>query len=856
MRISRMRFGWALALAALVVAVPAALGGSASTGSVPAAAAENTNLWFVELDGTPASFRSKAKEAGIDYSERFAFTKLWNGVSIKVDGREINAVKQLSGVKAVYPVASVELDPIANDSPEMKTALAMTGADNAQTELGFSGQGIKVAVMDTGVDYDHADLGGDGVSRTNSPVFPTARVTHGHDFVGDDFNADSSSASYNPVTTPDPYPDDCNGHGTHVSGIVGASPAAEGGVLGVAPDVTFGSYRVFGCEGSTTADIMIAAMERAQADGMDILNMSIGSAFQTWPQYPTAAAADALVDEGMVVVASIGNSGASGVYSASAPGVGRNVIGVASFDNTHVELPTFTITPDGQQIGYANATAAPPAPTSGTLPMARTGTPTSTADGCSALPAGSMSGKAVLIRRGTCSFHAKALNAQNAGAAAVVLYNNAPGRVNPTVAGSPAITIPVVAISDQEGVLINNRLAAGPVDMTWTDENGTFENPSGGLISSFSSFGLTAELDVKPDLGAPGGLIRSTWPLENGSYATISGTSMASPHVAGAAALLMEARPSLPVADFRTVLQNSADPKNWNGNPGLGFLDNVHRQGAGMLDIDDSILATTTVRPGKLALGESETGPAVRTLTISNSGSASVTYDLSHAQALATGGSTNAPSQLASFATVVFSAPSVVVPAGGVATVTATITAPATALRQYGGYLVLTPQGGGQRYRVPYAGLSGDYQSIQVLTPTANGFPWLAKLQGNSFFNQPNGGTFTMAGEDVAYFLVHFEHQARQFKMELLHPDGTPKGGKHSTFFVADYLPRNSTASGFFVFTWDGTMRISQKKGFHFAPQPDGDYKVKLSVLKALGDAANPAHSETWTSPTITIDRP
>ena len=325
---------------------------------------------------------------------------------------------------------------------------------------------------------------------------------------------------------------------------MGANPASEDGVKGVAPDVTFGSYRVFGCEGSTSTDIMIAAMERAQADGMDILNMSIGSAFMTWPQYPTAAAADALVDEGMVVVTSIGNSGASGVYSASAPGVGRNVIGVASYDNSHVELPTFTITPDGQQIGYGNATGAPAAPTSGTLPMARTGTQTSTADGCAALPAGSMSGKAVLIRRGTCGFHAKALNAQNAGAAAVVLYNNVSGRINPTVVGMPEITIPVVAISDQEGVLIDNRLATGPVDMTWTDETGSFVNPTGGLISSTSSFGLTAELDVKPDLGAPGGLIRSTWPLEGGAYATISGTSMASPHVAGAAALLMEARPS------------------------------------------------------------------------------------------------------------------------------------------------------------------------------------------------------------------------------------------------------------------------------------------------------------------------
>jgi hypothetical protein len=88
---------------------------------------------------------------------------------------------------------------------------------------------------------------------------------------------------------PDPDPDDCNGHGTHVAGIVGAN----GTVVGVAPDVTFGAYRVFGCEGSTTADIMIAAMEMAYADGMDVLNMSIGSAFQ-WPQYPTAVAASNL----------------------------------------------------------------------------------------------------------------------------------------------------------------------------------------------------------------------------------------------------------------------------------------------------------------------------------------------------------------------------------------------------------------------------------------------------------------------------------------------------------------------------------------------------------------------------------
>ena len=293
-------------------------------------------------------------------------------------------------------------------------------------------------------------------------------------------------------------------------------------------------------------------MERALDDDMDVLNMSIGDAFNNWHQSPTGQASTNLVKRGVVVVASIGNSGANGVYSGGVPGMGDKVIGVASFDNSHVALNTFTVSPDNTAIGYGNAAAAPPAPTSGTLPLDRTGTPTTLGDGCVNPPApGSMTGKAVLIRRGSlpppapaCTFHAKALAAQNAGAAAVVLYNNVAGRFSPTVAGTPAITIPVVAISDTEGVLIDGRIAAGPTTMTWTDDQGSFTNPTGGLISSFSSFGLEAELGLKPDIGAPGGLIRSTYPLEAGAYATVSGTSMASPHVAGGVALLLQAKPN------------------------------------------------------------------------------------------------------------------------------------------------------------------------------------------------------------------------------------------------------------------------------------------------------------------------
>ena len=198
----------------------------------------------------------------------------------------------------------------------------------------------------------------------------------------------------------------------------------------------------------------------------------------------------------------------------------------------------------------------------------------------------------------------------------------------------------------------------------------TIVNPTGGLISSFSSYGTAATLELKPDIGAPGGLIRSTYPLEGGGYATISGTSMASPHVAGAVALLKQARPTLAASAFRDILQNSADPAVWSGSPGLGLLDIVHRQGAGMLDIDDAIASTTTISPGKLSLGEGTGGTA--TLTLRNSGSSPVTYNLSDAVAISTGAQTFAP-LVNDFwlpeTSVTFTSPSVTVPAGGSATV-------------------------------------------------------------------------------------------------------------------------------------------------------------------------------------------
>jgi minor extracellular serine protease Vpr len=862
----KFRF-WGRAAAALLAVV-----GLGATAAAPELRdGQSTGRWFVELNTTPATFHARAAASGIEYRERYAYKKVWKGLSVEATPEAASLLGKVQGVTAVYPVLVVPRPETQPASPELAHAIAMTQADRAQSELSLTGAGIKVAVMDTGIDYHHPDLGGG--------FGPGYRVATGYDFVGDRYDAAGSGGAL--IPHPDNDPDDCNGHGTHVAGIIGASGnPATGGARGVAPGVTFGAYRVFGCDGSTSSDIMLAAMERASEDGMHVLNMSIGAAFQNWPQYPTAAAADALVAAGMVVVASIGNSGASGLYSAGAPGVGRNVIGVASFDNSHVALPVFTVSPDDTAIGYSNATGAPAAPTSGTAPMARTGTTTSTADACASQGAlGDLTGKVVLIRRGTCGFYEKSRRAQLAGAAGVVLYNNAPGRVNPTVAvstgadGQP-VTIPVVAISDTEGALINGRLATGPVTMTWTADTEIFPNQTSGLASSFTSYGLTAELELKPDIGAPGGLIRSTYPLEAGGYATISGTSMASPHVAGASALFLQAHPTASPAAVRTALLNNAGPRRWSGNPGLGFLEHVHRQGAGMVDVYEAIVATTEVTPSKLSLGEG-TGatPKPVTLTVANKGTDEVTFNLSHVPALATAPNTFVVGASTHQATVTFGSPSVTVPAGGSATVSATITPPNAAGRVYGGYLTLSSSGDGPQLLVPYAGFSGDYQAIQVLAAggcAASPFPGIFKLGGETactattkldvaVTRQSAGAVFNIEeATDRPVILYHRAHQSR--RLEIRAVDATT----NESFLVAssEYVSRNAAngisivSGGFSAYTWDGKAIFQSASGrVQRRELPSGPYKLQLVVTKALAEAGNAAHVETWTSPTVLITR-
>jgi hypothetical protein len=203
---------------------------------------------------------------------------------------------------------------------------------------------------------------------------------------------------------------------------------------------------------------------------------------------------------------------------------------------------------------------------------------------------------------------------------------------------------------------------------------------------------------------------------------------------------------------------------------------------------------------------------------------------------------------LTGFADVAFRPSQVTVPAGGSQTVDVTVT-PNGALPDrsiYGGYVVLTPSGGGAKLRVPYVGFKGDYQSIQILTHPF-GLPWLT----NANLDGPlTNATFTLVGGDQPTIPFHLDLQAQRLTIEVI----TAAGRNLGRAIDLQYLPRNSTSTGAFVLAWDGTYMSGNGKRIRTAP--DGQYTLKLSVEKPLAERNNSAHIETWTSPTFTIDRP
>ena len=818
------------------------------------------NKWFVQISGAPTddggsaatakatqdSVVKNAKSRGVKINVTRSYNTSFNGLTVSADDASVAELLSIPGVEKVFPVVQVNRPAVKGGatSPDMIAALNLTGASVAQNELGLTGKGIKVGIIDTGIDIDHPDLGGNGTNGSTS--FPTKKVAYGYDFVGDLYNADVTGSR--PV--PDNNPDDCEGHGTHVAGIAAADgDTRAGGIKGVAPKATLGGYRVFGCEGSSDSDIILAALEKAGKDKMDVVNMSLGFAFMTWPDYPTAQASDRLHRKGVVVVTSAGNEGEAGLFSGGAPGVAKHAISVASFDNALITQNVLRSS-NGQTIGYGNASGAPLAPRSGSLKVVVA----NPANGCTPLPAVGP-GTVYLIQRGTCSFYEKAAAGQNASAAAVILYNNVPGTINPTVEGDPAITIPVVMISQADGTALAAAAAAGDVSITWTGEVTSTPNASAGLISDFSSWGLAADLDLKPDLGAPGGNIWSTVPLENGGHASNSGTSMSSPHVAGAVALLLEARPELKgkPAKVREALQNTATPAAFSFMPAAG-PDLVARQGAGLINIARAATAAQSVSPAKIALGEATKKPVTTTLEIRNDSRSSITYTVSNLDGIGAVGPSD-PAFYAAKATFSSSTATVKVRARSTAKVRVTISAPAGTPDGYiyGGWVVITGDNGSV-LRVPYAGMAGDYQALSAIQDTYGyGFPWLAALSDGAFAPVDAGQNYTMQGDDVPYVLFHLEYPVSDLQLWVYraNADGT-KGA------LLSQQPAVTTGNAgrddlYTALAWDGTYKVTKKRNSPVANAAAGAYILEVRALKALGNPKNASHWESFSTDHFTI---
>ncbi len=678
---------------------------------------------------------------------------------------------------------------------------------------------------DIGIDYKHPDLGG--------CFGPNCRVIAGYDFVGDKFDG-----VIDPV--PDEDPMDQNGHGTHVAGIVGAKAAGPDGVTGVAPGVKFVALKVFGPDGSTWDDIMLQAMEAAYEMKVDVVNMSIGAAFQ-WPQYPTAQAVERLTRKGIFVAVSAGNSGASGEFATGAPAVGSESTAVASFENDFVRYLSFK-DPEGKLVAYDVMEQSPKAPTSGQSPeLVDVGLGTSDNDFLNPDGTSRVQGKVALLRRGQIAFLEKSLRAKQHGAVAAIIANNVDGMFRGTLQ-TDGDYIPTVSISKADGDRLVQQLQSGPVKLTWMDKPQLFPSQTAGLVSDFSSWGPAPNLAVKPDLTAPGGSIFSTYPLAQGGYATLSGTSMSSPHVAGAAALVLQARkemfkqgsPLVKATAVRTLLMNTAQPRT--KGPSDPALYPVHRQGAGLIDVWRAIQAKQRILPEKIALGEVSGGAThSESFTVENLGAKAEEYRFRAigADGLPGVALTASPEVLrvgpgkTARAQVTLKVPKEL-PEGGI----------------FSGWIAISDSSGATVAHVPYLGFKGDYQAKTALDPLGIfGLPWLARLEGTWLYKSSSVEIRPNCACDQAYAWILFSlaRQPQELRLEIWDPVRKRKMGNA---FRGEYLGRSDGA--FEVLLWNGTNDKGRKL-------EAGTYEIRLMVLRPLGDPQNPAHWDVWTSGKIKV---
>ena len=651
---------------------------------------------------------------GLGGRELGRVSKALNAVIISIDASKIKDVAKVPGVVSVRPVINYEI--------ALSSTVPYIGASDVHA-AGYDGSGVRVAVLDSGIDYTHANLGGAGtaaayaaaygvsttdpLNETLDGLFPTAKVIGGFDFVGERWPlADQPRCGLNPNGTPracvvpDPDPIDCGpatigapcagGHGSHVSDIIGGNDGAAH--KGVAPGASLYAVKVCSavatsCSGIALLNGMDFAMDPNGdgdiSDAVDVINMSLGSAYGQREDDLSQASVNA-VNLGVIVVAAAGNNG-DRPYITSSPAMPPEVISVAQTQVPSLFVFPMVINSPASIAGvYTNTATVDWAPIGAgfTGDVAFVGRGCPNGSGAGVPPGGdpylaNPAGKVALIDRGVCSISLKVERAAQAGAIGVLIGLVAPGDAITFAFGGGITMVPTLVIIQANANLIKANLAA-PVNVTVSP---ALTIPLAGSMVSSSARGPDVSYSaIKPDIGAPGASISAE--AGTGTVATgFGGTSGATPMVAGSAALLLDAYPSRTPREIKSILMNTASTAVFI-NPATqpGVLAPITRIGGGEVRVKRALDSTTVVwdddsPTGSLSFGYNAaigTKTHNKTLRVSNYGASARTYSITPGFRYANDAASGA---------VTISAPaSVNVPAGGSKTFKVQVTVNASLL--------------------------------------------------------------------------------------------------------------------------------------------------------------------------------
>ncbi len=533
--------------------------------------------------GQTATVRAAIEErAGV---VRDSVELLLNALIVEIDEARRGELEALPGVRRVYRDRKLGLDmDRAVDLIRAREAWRTVGGDDR------AGIGIKIAIVDTGIDVTHPAFKDDSLAVPEG--FP--KFSRENDLKGTNRKV-ILARSYGVRGAPDIR--DRIGHGTAVASVAAGArhSAPVGEFAGVAPKAFLGMYRLDDSDGSFTSTALIRALEDVARDGMDVMNLSLGFFPQArFEDDPVAQAVERLAER-VIVTKSAGNMGPDPGMSTAPASPSAITVGASWNDRAlgpSVEVPglggLFASRPDAE---------LPTAPLTGELIEATRVDPSELL--CNAPPPRAFTGKIALILRGDCTFELKLTNAMHAGAKGAIIYTNA--SPIPDIWSVGAATLPVVMIANEHGVRVKHAMAGEPdlgVKISFDLGSITLD---ANQMARFSSRGPGVSNNIHVDLVAPGNNIflaaqtgnALSEIFSNTGYAIESGTSFSAPMVAGAAAMLKAVRPGLTVKQYKSLLVNSAAPFGRSN----GIVFGVQSAGAGRLDVDRALRAMTVAAP-------------------------------------------------------------------------------------------------------------------------------------------------------------------------------------------------------------------------------------------------------------------